>query len=117
MNQDALAELRERIINEAREYVLFCYQNGMYDRVQTGIDFIEWMQSDEAQKIVEYICQIANGEEDVNLIRAAVKVMDQLKTRNMSQIENWDIVYSWLEDILWFLFALKDLDIKAATLS
>jgi hypothetical protein len=102
---DALASLKERLLFELAQYEKFVVDKGDSSRQLRVIWTREWLDEDGA-KMLEDIesmimsCDPTRGKDIGETIKIHMSLAELAKKRDMELVENWDMIWQWVEETL-----------------
>ena len=108
MSNELFSSLKDMIVSELENLRSIAEKQGDVGRVHRCKEFLDWLNCDEGKRHCEEYKSVA-----VTIRRSCkeIKVVtDTIRKKDVETEAGWDTMCSWLEEVLFHIYALEDID-------
>lgn len=108
MSNELFASVKSIIISEMELLRSIAEKRNDVGRVYRCKGFLDWLNCEEGQKTLRRIQE--RCEDDPALVQGVKTVIETIRTKGIETEAVWDDMCSWLEEVLFHIYALEDLN-------
>lgn len=108
MSNELFSSLKDMIVSELENLRSIAEKQGDVGRVHRCKGFLDWLNCDEGKKTLRRIQERCSN--DPAIVQGVKVVTDTIRKKDVETEAGWDTMCSWLEEVLFHIYALEDID-------